>query len=131
LLGEWISENSSGVTIENWEQVSQHSFEGFGKTISADSNKVKSYESLRLVKMSGQIFYIAKVSHNILPIAFALTTCSDSMAIFENADHDFPKKIEYKLQAHDKILVTVSSEDNGFGIQFKKKLMEYSVHATE
>ena len=124
MLGEWVSENSSSVTVENWEKVSEHSFEGFGKTKSADSDKVKSYESLRLVEMSGQIYYIAKVGHNGLPIAFALTTCSDSMAVFENPDHDFPKKIDYKLQAHDKISVTVSSGDDGFRIEFAKKLLE-------
>lgn len=124
LLGEWISENSSSVTIENWEQVSQNSFEGFGKTISADGNKVKSYESLRLVAMSGQIFYIAKVGHNKLPIAFAMTTCLDSMAVFENPDHDFPKKIKYKLTNHNKISVFVSSGDDYFRIDFTKKLLE-------
>ena len=124
LLGEWISENSSGVTIENWEKVSVHSFEGFGKTINAGSNEVKSYETLRLVEMSGQIYYIAKVAHNELPIAFALTTCSDSTAVFENPDHDFPKKIDYKLQSHDRISVTVSSGDDGFRIEFAKKLLE-------
>lgn len=124
LLGEWISENSSGVTIENWEKVSVNSFEGFGKTISAGSNEVKSYESLRLVEMSGQIYFIAKVGHNKLPIAFALTTCSDSMAVFENPDHDFPKKIDYKLQSHDRISVTVSSGDDGFRIEFAKKLLD-------
>ena len=124
MLGEWVSENSSSVTVENWEKVSEHSFEGFGKTKSADSDKVKSYESLRLVEMSGQIYFIAKVGHNELPIAFALTTCSDSMAVFENPDHDFPKKIDYKLQSHDRISVTVSSGDDGFRIEFAKKLLD-------
>jgi hypothetical protein len=124
MLGEWVSDNASSVTVENWKKVSEHSFEGFGKTTNIDSNKVENYESLRLVEMSGQIYYLAKVGHNKLPVAFALKTCSDSIAVFENPDHDFPKKIHYKLQPDNKMAVTVSSGDSGFRIEFSKKLVD-------
>ena len=70
--------------------------------------------------MSGDIFYIAKVHHNELPIAFKLTQCSDSVAVFENPEHDFPKKIEYKLTDQDRITVTVGSSGEGFKIDFQR-----------
>jgi hypothetical protein len=46
------------------------------------------------------------------------------MAVFENPDHDFPKMIHYQLQTPDKISVTVSSGDDGFRMEFTKKLLD-------
>jgi hypothetical protein len=120
LTGNWISKNSKRIIVENWEKVSENTYEGYSETRSMDKKNVLNFESLRLVSMSGGIFYMAKVSHNQLPIAFKLTQCSDSLAVFENPDHDFPKKIQYRLVSTDKIIVLVGSQANGFKINFKK-----------
>lgn len=83
--------------LERWQAISADSFEGESQTIAADG-KVKQQESLRLVQMQQQIFYLAKVSHNPLPVAFKLEACEAGRLKFVNMAHDFPKQLEYVLK---------------------------------
>jgi hypothetical protein len=78
-------------------------------------------ESLRLVAMSGGVYYIAKVSHNAYPVAFALSACSDGRLVFENPTHDFPRRLEYTFTAPDAMTVRVSDGGaKGFVLEFRR-----------
>ena len=112
LLGDWIADDGENVTRESWTEVSPRTFEGFGESRSRISNALKTSESLRLVEMSGDIYYVAKVPHNDRPIAFKLTHYSDNSIIFENPTHDFPKKLEYEYDGESRLVVTVSDGKN-------------------
>ncbi|MGB1262546.1 MAG: DUF6265 family protein [Cognaticolwellia sp.] len=103
LLGKWQTQHQQPSTTEHWAKLSDKTFEGYGKTASH-------YESLRLVEMSGAVFYLAKVSHNPSPVAFKLTHCSNGHFSFENTQHDFPNKIDYHQTGDDAIQVTVSGQ---------------------
>ena len=120
MLGEWISYGESDYTIEVWLKVSEITFEGYARTISADDSVEKNVEMLRMVEMSGQVFFIAKVRHNALPVSFALTYCSDTTAVFENPGHDFPTQIIYRLTDSDHISVTVGSDTERFRIDYQR-----------
>ena len=124
IVGEWVAEHEEVITREKWTRVSAHSFEGVGG-ITRKATGEKSGETLRLVEMSGEIFYIAKVSQNPLPVAFRLTHCAAGAATFENAAHDFPKKLEYRLENEASLVVTVSDgADKGFQLHFSKTILE-------
>jgi hypothetical protein len=110
IFGSWKSTNQDSTITENWHQVSDETFEGVGKTYV--KGKLKSSESLRIVEMSAAFFYIAKVDHNLLPVAFKLIKCTDENIVFENLTHDFPKRIEYKHTEKNKMLVVVSDGKN-------------------
>jgi len=97
LSGEWQASMGKSTVLERWQAVSADSFEGEGQTIAADGN-IKQQESLRLVQMQQQIFYLAKVSHNPLPVAFKLEECAAGRLKFVNMAHDFPKQLEYILK---------------------------------
>ncbi|MBA6392326.1 hypothetical protein H4J38_16285 [Colwellia sp. BRX10-3] len=119
LVGNWNSENSQLKINESWKQISAKTLEGSGYTHSIEKNKIVSSETLRLVEMSGEIFYIAKVASNDLPVAFKLTSCTAKTAIFENPQHDFPKKLSYQFNKAKSITVFVSGEnDKDFSIEF-------------
>jgi len=119
LVGNWNSENSKLKIKESWKQISAKTFEGSGYTYSIKKDKMVSSETLRLVEMSGDVFYVAKVASNDLPVAFKLTSCTAKTAIFENSKHDFPKKISYQLNKDNNITVFVSGEKGkGFSIEF-------------
>jgi hypothetical protein len=85
ILGEWTTTPDRVVIRENWHRVSDKTFE------------VVNYETLRLVAMSDGVFYIAKVTHNELPVPFRLTQCSEGVAIFENLAHDAPQRLIYTV----------------------------------
>ncbi len=121
LLGDWITSGGAPFTAESWVKVSDYTFEGSGKIRKADDPEFKVIETLRIVNLSGQIYYIAKVNHNPDPTFFLLTEISDSSAVFENPEHDFPKKIEYLLKDKDHLQVEVSAEERGFRLDFLRQ----------
>lgn len=121
LEGQWTSVSERSVTSESWQSVSESSWEGSGETRDKSSGELRSSESLRLLAMAGEVFYVAKVDHNEYPVGFTLTECGDSVAVFENPSHDFPKKIDYQLQTSGDLHVQVSDgAEKGFEIRFQK-----------
>lgn len=120
MAGQWESRSTGSRISEVWTRVSELSFEGLGEVRTVPGDDLKSREALRLVSMSGQLFYIAKVAHNALPVAFALTECGEHSAVFENTDHDFPTRIAYQLTDAGQMTVDVQGPDGkGFSIRFE------------
>lgn len=121
-LGTWQSEGEKTQTTESWVSVSPSSYEGQSLTRYKSNNTLKDGETLRLLEMSGEVFYLAKVTHNALPVAFKLTVCSAGRFVFENRQHDFPKQLEYVLTGKDELLIKVSDgQKKGFELRFQKQ----------
>lgn len=119
LGGHWVSEGEKRDTLEFWRKISDDTFEGVGKVLNKEG-QLTSQESLRLVQMGGNIFYLAKVKHNALPIAFKAAQCSSAAVTFENAEHDFPNTLTYSLKTNQ-LHVTVKGKDgDGFALIFKR-----------
>lgn len=117
IYGSWESQDQDRLITESWGRVSDMTLEGFGATYV--EGKLQSSESLRIVEMSEALYYIAKVSHNSLPVVFKLNECSDRNAVFENQNHDFPKRIEYLSIGSDKIMVIVGDvKEKNFTISY-------------
>ena len=106
----WVSKAEQNISVETWVKVSDMSFEGVGEVIDANTGKIGFSESLRILQMSGEVFYLAKVNENPFPIAFKLIECSQQVAIFENPEHDFPQRLEYRGQSQSTLKVTVSGQ---------------------
>ena len=120
LIGKWQTQKERALITETWHKLSDNTFEGVGTT----SN---SAESLRLLAMSGEIFYFAKVSHNPTPIAFKLIQCKDKSYIFENKLHDFPNKIAYRQISKTALQIIVSGKgEKSFSIQLYRRANENS-----
>lgn len=122
VLGSWQAENDRILTRESWSRVSPSTYEGRGEVIRKTSGEKDGVETLRLVEMSGGIYYIAKVDHNDLPTAFRALSCSDEAAVFENPEHDFPKRLAYRRKAVDGLVVEVSDGvSRGFTLEFTRQ----------
>lgn len=122
MLGMWQAENDQVLTRESWNQVSPSTYEGRGDVTRKASGEEHDIETLRLVEMSGGIYFIAKVSHNELPVAFRAVSCSDEAAVFENPEHDFPKQLAYTRTAVDRLVVEVSDgASRGFTLEFTRQ----------
>ena len=121
LLGDWKSTDGNNVTIESWERISPLTFEGFAEVRSVADDSLKSRETLRLVQMSGEVFYVAKVAHNEHPIGFRLIDCPEGSAVFENAEHDFPTRIAYRQAGEKELIARVSGADGkGFEVNYHR-----------
>lgn len=121
LLGEWIADGATSTFQESWAARGPHTWEGTGvETSKADPGK-KSGEVLRLVEMADGVFYLSKVTHNELPVAFRLSECADGRYAFVNATHDFPKRLDYVREGQDRLKVRVSDgAEKGFTLNFSR-----------
>ncbi|NVK21695.1 MAG: polysaccharide deacetylase family protein [Kangiellaceae bacterium] len=124
LLGQWQTQPkkpSKAITQEVWHKVSDNTFEGKGLVVK--SQTIQSEESLRLVQMQQEIFYLAKVSHNEMPTAFKLVSCKDGL-LFENQQHDFPKQIHYKFSDGNMQVEVNDGANKGFELIFYPKTLQ-------
>ena len=119
LVGDWRGTRGESQILERWQKVSTETFEGLGKT--QRGAQVVESETLRLLAMEQRVFYVAKVAHNDLPVAFALTQCDGQRLVFENPAHDFPKKLEYQLTGPDTLSVRVSAGERGFTLTLNRQ----------
>ncbi|HEU0225070.1 MAG TPA: DUF6265 family protein [Steroidobacteraceae bacterium] len=119
LLGDWHADGSKTRFHESWRELDGQTFAGTGVERSQADGAVKGAEDLRLVAMGDGVFYVSKVSHNALPVAFRLTSCTDNAFIFENPAHDFPRRIEYR-RGDEALTVRVSDgAEKGFTLEFR------------
>lgn len=120
LLGDWIAEGNKTSFHESWRELDGQTFAGAGIERAKPDGAVKGAEDLRLVEMGDRVFYVSKVTHNELPIAFRLTSCADGAFVFENPAHDFPRRLEYR-RGDDTLTVRVSDgAENGFTLEFRR-----------
>ena len=126
LLGEWKAENDRSIFSELWVETTMGIFVGTGIELSKPDGAIKGGEALRLEQMAGDVFYISKVAHNELPIAFRLTSCDGGTYVFENPAHDFPRRLEYRRDGEDRLIVRVSDGgDKGFTLDFHRIPMSW------
>ncbi|WP_448547769.1 DUF6265 family protein [Thalassotalea fusca] len=123
LLGNWQATSEKYITKETWRKVSANTFEGRGETLATQSKKIVGMESLRLVEMSDEVFFLAKVKSNSLPVAFKLIRCGNDIAEFSNPAHDFPQKLVYERHGENALNVLVAGE-HGKQFSLAYKLVE-------
>ncbi|MBN9293667.1 MAG: hypothetical protein J0G96_06785 [Flavobacteriia bacterium] len=117
LEGTWKMENRD--IYEHWDQLNPHSLKGFSYEISEGKRNITEY--LDIAEDKGKINYTATVigQNSGKGVTFRLIK-SDSVFVFSNPSHDFPKKIVYKKRSETEILVTISNE--------KDKEFSYTLH---
>lgn len=113
LVGTW--KNSEKKLYEVWEIDENNTLKGYSYTLK-NNEKVIS-EFLRIYKLENSTAYEAKVinQNEGKAILFTLNEEIKSIFSFENNNHDFPKKIQYKRIDINKIEVKVLGDnEQGF-----------------
>lgn len=113
LEGTWKRDTSRGTRYETWQLLSASTMEGHSWSVAKVDGARRPLESLLLVHMSGELFYIPKVAENPFPVPFKLTSLSDEKATFENPGHDFPTTITYWHTSDDSMTVRVEGPGDG------------------
>jgi hypothetical protein len=122
LIDTWVQKNDESSIIEEWRRVSDTILQGRGLLIQNEGSDKKTTETILLVQIDGEVFYIAKAAQNDLPVSFRMVSISDQNAVFENLDHDFPKRIEYSLNSNGDLEAIVSDGgDRGFSLLFTRQ----------
>jgi hypothetical protein len=96
LAGTWTMINKKGnLMAEAWIKKDDNSMTG--KSYMVKGSDTIMLEKVELVKEGDDIFYIpvAYGQNDDKPVRFKLTSVKGGEYIFENPDHDFPKRIVY------------------------------------
>ncbi|HEU4778552.1 MAG TPA: DUF6265 family protein [Steroidobacteraceae bacterium] len=94
LSGQWCKESGGEFTEEHWLAPRGDVMLGVGRTIAG--GKTKSFEFMRIEHRDGGTYYLAQPQGS-KPTPFRMTESGAHWARFENPQHDFPKRVEYRL----------------------------------
>ena len=123
LEGMWLMKTSKGFIGEEWKKVDQDYLQNRGFMIRGMDTIIT--ETVALRNKADGIFYISTVEqqNNKQPVAFKLTSGSKGSFVFENPEHDFPKRITYQLVNKDSVYAWI---DGGAANPRKRSSFEYN-----
>lgn len=103
LAGSWKMNTKRGAVCEEWKKVNRNYLQSKGYMIKGKDTLIS--ERIVLTNTKEGIFYTSTVEdqNNKQPIAFKMTGSENNMFVFENPQHDFPKRIVYKFITADSL----------------------------
>lgn len=104
ITGHWCLERNGSTTEELWLAPHGGVMIGLGRTRNAD--ETTGFEYLRIADVDGVQSFLAQ-PYGDPPITFRRTAGGEDWVRFENPDHDFPQRIEYRREA-DSLLAEIS-----------------------
>lgn len=111
MSGGWQTAAGGRTQIEeHWMAPAGGSIIGMGRTIAG--GRTVEFEYLRIEQRADQIFYVASPKGRCPGTDFKLTRLSQQEAIFENPEHDFPKRIIYRKNSDGSLTASI---DGGAG----------------
>ena len=123
MAGDWQTAPGGRRQIEeHWTQVAGGSMMGVSRTVAGD--KTVEFEYLRIEQRADGIFYVAHPKARCPGTDFKLTKASASEAVFENPQHDFPKRIIYRKGADDSLTASIDGGEGTKAMSFPFKRMK-------
>jgi hypothetical protein len=111
IAGDWQTAPGGRAQIEeHWTSVAGGSMMGMSRTVAGE--KTVEFEYLRIEQRADGVYYVAHPKARCPGTDFKLTKASATEAVFENPQHDFPKRIIYRKAAEDSLTASI---DGGAG----------------
>lgn len=103
MAGTWKMESKRGAIFEQWQVVDDSTMSG--KSFMVKNSDTSLLETVRLVFRNAEYTYIpvAIGQNNDQPVKFIITSFDKMGFVAENPEHDFPKRISYRLLHQDSI----------------------------
>lgn len=112
LAGSWRMERAGRVVEEQWMAPAAGVMLGMSRTVA--KGRVVEHEFIQIrIGPGGDLFFIAQPSGQ-KEATFQHTALADNEVVFENPNHDFPKKITYTRKADGSLLAAIEGpRDDG------------------
>lgn len=126
LLGKWENKSDEGNLLEIWKKVNDSLF--IGESYFLRGKDTLHSENIQLKQQGEDLFYTTTIQgqNNDKPVTFKQNVEIMKQLVFENPQHDYPRKIVYKPFAKGHLLIEIS------GIQQEKpSAARYSMKKTE
>jgi len=123
MSGDWQTAPGGRAQIEeHWTQAAGGMMIGMGRTIAGE--KTYQFEYLRIEQRADGIYYVAHPKGQCPGTDFKLTRASANEAMFENPQHDFPKRIMYRKGADDSITASIDGGEGSKAMSFTYRRMK-------
>ena len=120
ITGDWQTPAGGRVQIdEHWTQSAGGSMLGMSRTVGGD--KTIEFEYLRIEQREDGIYYVAHPKARCPGTDFKLTRLSSTEAVFENPQHDFPKRIIYRKTSEDALTASIDAGEGTKSMSFAYK----------
>jgi hypothetical protein len=115
LQGVWQMTTKRGIICEEWKKVNKDYLQNTGYIIKGSDTIIN--ERVALTNTGNNIFYTSTVAdqNDKKPVAFKMTKAENNNFIFENRQHDFPKRIVYQLISSDSLHAYIDDGIDGSG----------------
>lgn len=121
--GHWCTGPGDEIFEELW--MPSHGGVALGMSRSRSGDRTTGFEYLRIVDLDGIPSYIAQPGGRP-PVVFKRTAGGDAWIRFENPDHDFPQRIEYRREGD-----TLQAEIAGPGEEGAQVVIAFDYHRCE
>jgi hypothetical protein len=105
LEGIWMMQTAEGMIHEEWKTANDSLMQGLSYIVNGKDTMV--LEQVDLSAAGNQVRYIVITPQNKDKVAFTLKQPVDSLYVFENAAHDFPQRVIYKLPVNDSLHASI------------------------
>ena len=123
MVGSWETAPGGKRQIEeHWTPAAGATMIGMGRTVAGE--KTVEFEYLRIEQRADGIYYVAHPKARCPGTDFKLTRASATEAVFENPQHDFPKRIIYRKGADDSLTATVDGGEGTKATTFAYRRMK-------
>lgn len=122
IAGDWQTPAGGRRQIEeHWTTAAGGSMMGVSRTIAGD--KTVEFEYLRIEQRADGVYYVAHPKARCPGTDFKLTRASATEAVFENPQHDFPKRIIYR-KTEDGLTASIDGGEGSKAMSFPFKRMK-------
>lgn len=120
IAGDWQTAMGGRSQVEeHWTKPAGGSMMGMSRTVAGD--KTVEFEYLRIEQRADGVYYVAHPKARCPGTDFKLTRASTTEAVFENPQHDFPKRIIYRKSADDSLTATIDAGEGSKSVSFAFK----------
>ena len=111
LSGGWTTTHDDVTVEEHWIAPAGKTMLAVGRTVTKEHTLF--FEFLRIEQRKDGLVYVAQPGGKSPGTDFRLTTFKEHSAKFENPEHDFPKSLEYSLQADGTLVAHLEGDEGG------------------
>lgn len=122
ISGDWQTAAGGRTQIEeHWTNVAGGTIMGMSRTVAGD--KTAEFEYLRIEQRADGVYYVAHPKARCPGTDFKLTRASATEAVFENPQHDFPKRIIYRKSGDDALTASIDGGEGTKAMSFSFRRM--------
>lgn len=120
ITGTWINKRANGDIYEHWDRRSESEFSGISYKL-AKSDTVF-LEKVRLYWQGKEIIYapVAYGQNKEKEVLFKLKSMEQNRFVFENIQHDFPKRIVYDFRTADSLYAYIEGGNKRINYPYRR-----------